>query len=497
MASGMKLLAKETAIYGLSSIVGKFLNWCLVPMYTRILTTAEFGITTNIYAYVAVLGVILTYGMETGFFRFINKEEEKPSTVYSTTLGSIAITSIIFIVLSFIFLSPVSTAIGYQHNSDFVLIMAIVIAIDAFSSIPFAYLRYKKKAKTFMIIKMSNIFFTIFLNLFFLVVCPQIHKSAYAYTIDWFYDTDYKAGYVFLSNIFGSFFQLVLLSPYYIKNIKLNIDFNLLKRMLKYSMPLLLLGLVGMLNQNIDKIIYPFLFDNREEAMSELGIYGACTRIAVVMMMFTQAFRFAYEPFVFGKKNKNDLQSYSDAMKYFVIFSLIIFLGVMYYIDILKFFVGEEFFAGIRVVPIVMISYIVYGIYFNLSFWYKMADKTYYGAIFSSVGCILTFAINIIFVPRYGYIASAWASLICNVVMMLLSYIFEQREFPIYYEKRRILSYFVIALALYLIGAYVPIENIFLRLSFRTILFFIFLFYIVKKDLPLSELPVIGKHFRK
>jgi len=496
MAGGMKLLAKDTAIYGLSSIVGKFLNWCLVPMYTRILTTPEFGVTTNIYAYVAILGVLLTYGMETGFFRFINKEEEKPVTVYSTTLGIVAITSILFVIFCYIFLAPISTGMEYQGNPDFIMMMAIVVAIDAFSTIPFAYLRYQKKAKTFAAIKMANIFFTIFLNLFFLVFCPKIHGTEYSYLIDWFYNADYRPGYVFVSNLIGSIFQLILLTPQ-LREAKFMIDRILLKRMLKYSLPLLILGLVGMLNQNIDKIIYPFLFDNREAALAQLGIYGACTRIAVIMMMFTQAFRFAYEPFVFGKKEKNDHKSYSDAMKYFVIFSLVIFLGVMYYIDILKFFVGEEYFEGIRVVPIVMMAYIIFGIYFNLSFWYKMADKTYYGAIFSIIGCIITIGINIAFVPTYGYIASAWASLFCNIVMMLLSYFFEQREYPIRYEVKRMVVYFALALALYFVGVYIPIENMPLRLLFRSVLFILFLAVIVKKDLPLSEIPYVSRFLKK
>jgi len=496
MAGTMKLLAKDTAIYGMSSIVGKFLNWLLVPLYTRILTTGEFGITTNIYAYTALLAVLLTYGMETGFFRFINKDEERPLSVYSTTLISIATTSILFIFFCFVFITPISNLLEYQDHPDFIMIMAVVIAMDAFTTMPFAYLRYQKKPLRFATIKMTNILFTIALNLFFLVLCPIMHESSYSFLIDWFYNPDYRAGYVFVSNLIGSILQLILLIPYF-TGFSYVLDKALLKRMLKYSLPLLILGLAGILNQNIDKIIYPFLFEDREAALSELGVYGACTRIAVIMMMFTQAFRFAYEPFVFAKKDRSDHSSYADAMKYFIIFSLIIFLGVMFYIDILKFFVGEEFFAGIHVVPIVMMAYVFFGIYFNLSFWYKMVDKTYYGAVFSSIGCVLTIAINIIFVPKYGYIASAWASLICNIVMALLSYYYEQKKYPIRYDIKAISIYFILALALYLASNFISIENTVLRLLLRTVLFIIFLAVVIKKDLPLSEIPVINRFFKK
>ena len=491
----MKSLAKDTAVYGLSSILGKFLNWCLVPIYTRVLTTGEYGVVTNIYAFIALASVLLTYGMETGFFRFINKEEEKPMAVYGTTLISIASTSILFIVLCFAFITPLSNILDYADHRDYIGIMAIVIALDAFTSIPFAYLRYKKKPLRFAALKMAGIVLTIILTVFFLLICPEIHKSSPS-LIGWFYDPDYREGYIFVANLIASGFTLLLLIPY-LTGFKYVLDKMLLRRMLKYSFPLLILGLAGILNQNIDKIIYPFLFEDRDAARSSLGIYGACSRIAVIMMMFTQAFRFAYEPFVFAKKKNDDTKHYSDAMVFFIIFTLIVFLGVMFYLDILKYFVGEDFFAGIDVVPIIMLGYIFFGIYFNLSFWYKMIDKTYYGAIFSTIGCVLTIAINIIFVPIYGYMASAWASVICNLLMMVLSYYYGQIKYPIHYDLKKIGMYFGLATVLYIIALAVNIDNLIVRLLFRTVLFAVFIITVVKKDLPLSEIPILNKLVRR
>lgn len=495
MAGGMKSLAKDTALYGLSSIVGRFLNWCLVPLYVRTMPETDMGIHSNLYGYVAFLLVFLTYGMETGFFRFINKEDEKSRTVYSTTLFSIGSTSLLFIISCLVFLTPISNALGYQSHPEYILIMAITVGIDAFLTIPFAMLRQKKMAARFAALKLIVIFITILLNIFFLVICPAIYKSAPS-LIDWFYKPNLGVGYVFISNLLATIINFVLMLPY-LTGFKYKIDLGLLKRMLQYSFPLLILSIAGILNQTVDKMLYPLLFEDKTEALRQLGIYGACFKMALIMNMFTQAFRFAYEPFVFAKKDTDDTSTYAEAMKYFIIFSLIIFLGVMFYMDVLKYFLTPKYFEGLIVVPIVMIGYIFFGIYFNLSFWYKLADKTYYGAVFSSIGCIITIIIVVVFVPIYGYIASAWASLICNAIMMLLSYFVGQKYCPIEYNLKKIFFYFGLAAVLYIAGILLPIENTALRLFIRTILLVIFLLIVIKKDLPLKELPVLNKFFRK
>lgn len=497
MAGGMKSLAKDTAIYGVSSILGKFVSWCLVPIYTTVLATGEFGVMTNIYSFTALIGVILTFGMETGFFRFANKEENNPTTVYSTALLFVGILCLAFLTVCLVFIRPISDFLEYSNHPDYIAIMLVVVSIDAFSSIPFAYLRYKKRPVRFATIRLVGIFTTIILTVFFLLICPEIH-AVNPSLIDWFYNPDYKGGYVFVANVIGSLLTLILLLPQ-LTGFKYILDTRLLNKMVNYSFPLLILGIAGILNQTVDKIIYPYLFADKEIAFQQLGIYSACSRLAIIMMMFTQAFRFAYEPFIFAKnKDANNDKAYTEAMKYFIIFSLIIFLAVMFYMDIIKYFIrSDAYYEGLDVVSIIMMGYILFGIYFNLSFWYKMVDKTYFGAIFSIAGCVITIVLNIIFVPIYGYMASAWATLICNLVMMLLSYYFERKYRPLPYDFKAIGLYFGLAIVLYAISCYVRFDSEALRLAFNTVLFGIFFFVLIKRDLPLSEIPVIGKVLKK
>lgn len=491
--SGMKGLAKDTAIYGLSSIVGKFLNWCLVPMYTRVLdSTADYGIVTNLYGWTALLMVLLTYGMETGFFRFANKKEENAQTVYSTSLISLASTSILFVILCWAFIHPISSGLGYENYPEYIKILAVIVAMDAFCSIPFAYLRYTNRPIRFATIKFLFIFLNIIFNLFFLILCPYIYKSNPEW-IDWFYVKDAGVWYIFLSNFIATFIMMLALLPE-IKGFKYQFDKALLKRMLVYSFPILILGIMGIFNQTADKIIFPFLFEDKEYANSQLGIYGACFKIAVVMIMFTQAFRYAYEPFIFAKnKNNDNKQAYAEVMKYFIIMALLIFLGVMFYIDILKYFVGKEYFEGIKVVPIVMMGELFFGIYFNLSLWYKLTDQTQWGAYFSTAGCIITVAIILVFAPTYGYMACAWASFACNFCMMIASYFLGQKKFPIKYDLKSIGIYFVLAGILYGADIAVNIENMPLRFIFRTALLAVFIIFMIKKDIPLKNIPYINR----
>lgn len=496
MAGGMKSLAKDTAIYGISSILGKFINWCLVPIYVRVLTQGQFGVMSNVYAYTALLAVILTYGMETGFFRFANKGEDDPMKVYSTTLISIISTSVVFVALCFAFLTPITSFLDYSNHTDYIAIMAIVVGIDAIMTVPFAYLRYKKRPIRFATVRLSSIFITIAFTLFFLIICPKIH-AVYPSLISWFYNPDYQEGYVFVANLIGSGITLLLLLPQ-LTGFRYTLDKDLLRRMLAYCFPLLILGIAGILNQTVDKIIYPFLFDDKAEAFRQLGIYSACSRVAIIMMMFTQAFRFAYEPFIFAKnKDANNDKAYTEAMKFFIIFSLIIFLGVMFYMDIIKHFVGESYYEGLGVVSIVMMGYILFGIYFNLSFWYKMVDKTYFGAVFSVIGSVVTIVLNVIFVPRYGYMASAWATLVCNLMMMLMSFYFERKYRPLPYDFKSIGLYVGLALGLYALSTYLHPDSEALRMLFNTFLFGVFFAVLIKRDLPLSEIPVVGKIARR
>ncbi len=496
--AGLKSLAKDTAIYGLSSIVGRFLNYMLVPLYTAVLpaSTGGYGVVSNVYAFTALMLVLLTFGMETGFFRFANKSGEDPMKVYANSLLSVGGVSLIFVLLCLLFLQPISNLLDYGDHPEFIAMMAVVVALDSFQCIPFAYLRYKKRPVKFAAIKLLSIIGGIGLNLFFLLVCPWLNVHCPA-TISWFYDPDYLVGYIFISNLIISVVQMFFFIPE-LTGFAYKLDRVLLKRMVAYSFPVLILGLVGILNQTVDKMIYPFLFEDRQEGLVQLGIYAATSKIAMVMAMFTQAFRYAYEPFVFGKDREGDNRKmYAAAMKYFLIFSLLAFLAVMFYLDLLRYLVAKGYWEGLGVVAIVMLAEICKGIYFNLSFWYKLTDKTYWGAYFSVIGCVIIVVLNILFVPVYGYLASAWASVAGYAVILLLSYWIGQKEYPIRYDLKSLGLYVLLAAVLYVIGEQVPIPNLVLRLAFRTVLLLLFIAYIIKKDLPLSQIPVINRFIKK
>ncbi len=462
--NSMKILAKETAIYGLSSIIGKFLNWLLVPLYTYVLAQqSDYGIVTNLYAWTALLLVILTYGMETGFFRFANKEGAHPNTVYVTAMVSLFTTSLLFAVLCCVFSHPIADALGYPDHSEFIALLSIVVAMDAFACIPFAYLRYKRRPLQFAALKLLFVFLNILLNLFFLVLCPKIQDAAWV--APW-YNPDYGVGYVFVANILATGIQTLCLLPYILEPLRPGaqasspakketaavksplFSFPLLKDMLRYSLPLLVLGVCGIMNQTLDRILFPFLY-TAADAQAQLGIYGACFKVAMVMMMFTQAFRYAYEPFVFAKhKDKQSVEAYADAMKYYILFSYLILLGMVFYLDLLKYIIAPTYWEGLKIVPVVLWAYIFQGVYFNLSFWYKLTDKTQYGAYFSLVGVVITFVLQVIFVPRIGYMASAASSAVCYFAIMLLSYFVGRKYLTIPYDFRKIGAYTLITLLL-------------------------------------------------
>ncbi len=491
----MKNLAKQTAIYGVSSIMGKFLNWCLVPLYTYVLTnSAEYGIVTNLYAWTALLLVILTYGMETGFFRYANKDKENAENVYSSVLCCVGATSTLFAFLGVVFSPAIANLLGYSKHPEFISMLCVIVAMDAFGCIPFAYLRFQNRPIRFAILKLAMILVNIAANIFFLVICPKIQAS-HPEWISWFYDESYGVGYVFISNFISTLFVTGMLLPQILKA-KLKIDTSLLKQILKYSFPLLILGVAGIMNQSLDKIIFPYLIPDREVADAQLGIYGACFKIAMVMMMFTQAFRYAYEPFIFAQNKGGDKKNeYADAMKFFIIFSLLIFLGMIFYLDILKHLIRNDYWVGLRVVPIILISYLFQGIFFNLSLWYKLTDKTEYGAYFSIIGLIITLLVNILFVPKYGYMASASASLCCFFTITVISYCFGQKYYPIKYDFKSILIYALVAAVFFAIHTFSPAKGA-LRYAQDTLLLLLFIALIIKRDLPLKALPVIGKYFK-
>lgn len=480
--ANLKSLAKDTAIYGLSSIVGRFLNYLLVPLYTAKISAASggYGVITNMYAYTALLLVILTYGMETTFFRYANKSEEDPARVYSTVLYMVGTTALVFVALVFAFIGPLSSAMGYGDHPSYVWVMAVTVALDAFQCIPFAYLRYKKRPIKFAAFKLLFIALNITLNIVYYLFLGGTDVG-YAFYIN----------LVCTGTITFCFYQEL-------KGFAAGFDKALMKRMLGYSWPILVLGIAGILNQTADKILFPYIY-KASDAHAQLGIYGAASKIAMIMAMITQAFRYAYEPFVFGKaKDKDNRQTYASAMKYFIIFTMLAFLCVVGYMDVLRHIIGHDYWPGLDVVPIVMAAEIMMGIYFNLSFWYKLIDKTIWGAYFSGAGCAVLIAVNVIFVPQYGYMACAWAGFAGYGTAMLLSYLVGQRKYPIAYPLKSIALYIILAGVLFvgmtMANRHLPVIG---AVTVNTLLVLIYVVYLVKKDFPLGSLPIVGKYFRR
>lgn len=460
--AGIRSLAKDTAVYGLSSIIGRFLNWCLVPLYTIRFAAAEYGIVTYIYSIVALALIILTYGMETGFFRFTSHEKysSDPMKVYTTTMLSLAVSSGVFVVLVLGFLHPISDALQCRGHESYIAMMAVAVAIDAFTAIPFSYLRYKRRPIRFAVLKLTGIALNIGLNLWWILICP------------WLWGTAPDLKYIFLANLVSSAAMLPLLWPE-LHGFRWRFDRELWRRMLSYSWPLLVLGIAGIMNQTVDKIIFPWLVRDHGEAMTQLGIYGANYKIAIVMVMFIQAFRFAYEPFIFARsKERGDdrLQAYSDAMKWFVIFAMVIFLGVMFYLDIIKYFISPRYFSGLKVVPVIMIAEFFFGVFFNLSLWYKLTDKTMWGMWFSLLGLAVTIGLNIALVPVMGYMGCAAAALCCYGVMMITSYFVGQKKYPIRYQTGRLLLYFASAVALWTVSVFTSTGNQWIDMGIRTVM---------------------------
>ena len=464
---------KDTAIYGLSSIVGRFLNYLLVPLYTAQLSAASggYGIITNIYAYVALVLVLLTFGMETTYFRFTNKTHTDSQTVYGTTLITVGSVSLLFAVLVLALLSPISTLMGYGDHPEYVGVMAVTVAIDAFLCIPFAHLRQEKKAIKFAALKLMNIIVSILLNVIYFA----------------FLDGK-DVGYAFYINLFCTVILALCLVTEY-TGFRWVLDRQLLRTMLRYSWPILILGVAGILNQTADKMLFPYIYKG-SDMLSQLGIYGACSKIAMIMAMITQAFRFAYEPIVFaGVKDKDQHEMYAKAMKYFIIFTLLAFLLVVGYMDILKYIVrNPDYWVGLKVVPIVMAAEIMMGVYFNLSFWYKIIDRTIWGAIFSGVGCAVLLVVNIVFVPKYGYMACAWGGFAGYGVAMLTSYFVGQKYYPLDYPLKEIALYVLLTVGLFCLMQATDEWPMFWSLAFNTLLILLFVAYIVKRDLPLANL---------
>ena len=492
--SSLRKLLSDSLVYGLSSIVGRFLNYLLVPLYTYHISAVSggYGVVTNIYAYTALLLVVLTFGMETTFFYFANKDGANGRQVFSTALTAVGSVSLFFVLAVFLLLGPIAAAMGYESHPEYIAVMAVVVALDAFQAILFTRLRFENKAWKFAALKLAFIVLNIGMNLFVFLVAPRWQHLGF---MQW-YDEQNNVGYIFYINLlctalvtFGFWREL--------KGFKLStFHFPLLKRMLRYAWPLLVFGIVGILNQVLDKILFPFLYPGAD-MREQLGIYGACVKIAMIMAMITQAFRYAYEPFVFaGGKGNESKESQAVVMKYFVMFTLLAFMVVVCYMDVFKYIIKSDYWEGLRAVPIVMMAEILMGVYFNLSFWYKLTAKTYWGAIMSAIGCAVLVLVNVILVPRIGYMACAWGGLAGYGTCVLLSYFIGQRHYHVPYPVAAILGWFAFALALYAASTMVNIDNLWLRLGYNTLLLLFFIAAILYSERDLVH-RVAGKLLRR
>lgn len=428
--SQLRALAGQTAIYGLSSIVGRLLNYLLVPLYTRIFSPAEYGVVSEFYAYITFLIVLYSYGMETAFFHFVNKKQ-KQENVYGNAQITLLISTSVFTLLLLVFAGPIASSLGYAAHPEYVKWFAWILAFDTLTTLPFARLRQQNRALRFAVIKLAGIAINIGLNLLLLWYLPSV-KS------DWIQPGE-GAGYVFLANLIASGGMLLLLLPGW-QDMKGRFDRTLIREMLIYAFPLLIAGFAGMINETLDRAILKYLVSDKNVALEQLGIYSACYKLSILMTLFVQTFRYAAEPFYFAQQHKeNSRQVFSNIMNYFVLAGCVIFLVVMFYIDIVKYFIGEGYHSGLHVVPVLLAANLFLGIYLNLSIWYKLSGKTGYGAWLSVLGAIITIVLNLWLIPLMGYTGAAWATFICYFLMMILSWLKGREVFPIPYETGKIL----------------------------------------------------------
>lgn len=492
--STLKKFAGQTAIYGISTVISRFLNFVLTPIYVGVYPAKVFGILTTLYAWTSILNAVLAFGMETTFFRFLSKYNHSKK-IYSNTFFTIAGVTVVFAILSF---SNANSIAAWMQNKNtasledyklFVRFFIGILCVDAFAVIPFAKLRADGRPIKYGIIKLINILCFVGLNLFFLFVVPWVIKQqgplsgAFA---QWFKPG--WIGYVFVSNLLASALTLLLLLPELLE-LTFDIDFKIIIEMLSYSFPVLVANLSFIINENSDKLFLEKLLPGRISTM-EVGIYGACCKIAIFLSIFIQAFRLGAEPFFFSySKNTNARETYARIMNYFIIVIALIFVGLVANIEILKYFIrGHDehqrmlYWSGLRVVPILLFGYVSLGIYMNLSIWYKLSDQTRYGLYISGIGAILTIILNILFIPRYSYMASAWVSLIAYFTMMVLSYMLGQKHYPIPYDLKKASLYLILAVLIVTVSFSIFHRNIIIG-NVLFVLFAGFAFYQERAEL--------------
>ena len=492
--SSIRALAGQTFIYGLSSIVGRFLNYLLVPLHTAMFVVQQYGIITEMYAYVAFLVVLLTYGMEVAYFRFSSRQDMDRDRVFGTTALTLLGSSTLFILLSVVFAQPIADWLRYPDHLEYVVWFAIIVGLDAVSTIPLARLREENRAKRFAAINLINIGVNIGLNVFFigyLMPAHLGHTDSFLVRIfgvpdgflAHFYDHNIGVGYVFIANLVASIVKFLLLTPTMLKG-RLRIDPHLLRRMLSYGFPLLIAGLMGIVNETIDRIMLKrMLIDEagKEAALAQVGVYGAVYKIAILLSLFVQAFRYAAEPFFFAReKDHAPERTYSRVMTWFTVVASTLFLGVLLYLDLIKHFLRkEEYWQGLHIVPILLMAYVFYGFFYNLSFWYKLTERTRFGAYISGIGALVTILGNYFLIPHFGYVGSAWSTFACYGVMVGVSYALSRRYYAIGYQLGRIGIFLGLALVLYGLSEYLALRDPWPKYGVHTLLFLGFLGIVV------------------
>ncbi|MDR1973961.1 MAG: oligosaccharide flippase family protein [Bacteroidales bacterium] len=437
-------LARQTAIYGIPSIVGRLLNFLLVPLYTYVFLPQEYGIVTELYAYTAFLLVVLTYGMETTFFRFMQKADT--NRVYSTGVWSLLGTSLLFLTAILLLRKPIASFLSYPHADEFIIWFALILFADVMASLPFCLLRQENRAGRFALLRTINISINIGLNLLFILVLPI--------------KPDVK--YIFLSNLIASGVTLLLMTPE-LRRLKFIFDKRLWRDMMIYTLPVMVWGLAGIIDSTFDKVLFRWLIPDEQSAMHQLGVYGACAKLAVIMNLCVQAFRYAAEPYFFKKSQEKDAkQTYARVMDYFVMICCLIFLGCSLFLNELMMLVGRSYREGAYVVPVLLMANLFLGIFYNLSIWYKVTDKTRVGAIIAIVGSALSIGLNVLLIPIFGYYGAAWAALACYMTITIISYLTGQKHYPVKYPLGRIFFFLGLAVALYTVKTLLPIESILL-----------------------------------
>ena len=492
----IKRLAQQTAIYGIPSILGRILGYLLVPLYTRVFLPEAYGVVNVYYSFAALLKVILTYGMETAFFRF-NLHEKDKDRVYSTGMISLLVSSIVFLLLVYVFSGTIARWIDYPDQQNYVRWFAWILSLDAVTAIPFARLRAQNRAKRFAAVNMANICINIGLNLFFILLCPVIlahsNNGILARAIHLVYRSDWGIEYIFISNLVASIVTLLLLLPQMVR-IRWKVDPAVWKRMFFYAFPLLFAGMAGIINETFSRIMLRYMLPgSAETATYQVGIFAACYKISILMTIFIQAYKYAAEPFFFSKaKDKDAKVVYARIMDYFIIIVSLIFLVTMVYLDdfIMPILMGREYWEGKAVIPVLMLANLFLGVYYNLSIWYKLTGQTSWGAWLSGIGALITLSLNFWWIPRSadhffsGYYGSAWATLICYGSIMVLSYLIGQKYFPVKYSLTKFFSYLGLSVFLYLISTLVEFHSFFPGFAFHTALVLVFLAVIYLAEKP-------------